>query len=91
MNIVLQTDHEYCASYKQASCWKDSTSWELSKHFTVQITHNLYSTPRVTRGICKTRNKQLSVTTVFHYKRLYYNALRVSNGIFLSLNANMHT
>ena len=28
--------------------------------------------------------------TVFHYRRLYYIAL-VSSGVFLSLNANMHT
>ena len=51
-------------------------------------------------GICKTQNKelqnngiikQLSLITVFHYKGLYYIALQVSNGIFLSLNATMHT
>ena len=37
------------------------------------------------------RNKQLPLTTVIHYRRLYYIALQVSNVIFLPLNANMHT
>ena len=61
----------------------------LSKSHNLKVTHNygklVYNVP-ITRDSGKRgiRNKQLSLKTILRYRRLYCNALQVSNIIFLS-------